>query len=57
MTVGEGAFAGQVSAWSAYPVIVICFGGWADKIEQAAHDTVRAVAPAARVDLRWSFED
>ncbi|MGW1611070.1 hypothetical protein ACWCQZ_16935 [Streptomyces sp. NPDC002285] len=57
VTVGEDASAGQVSAWSEYPIIVTRFGGWADKIEQAAHDSVRAVAPAARVDLRWSFED
>ncbi|WP_128428322.1 hypothetical protein [Streptomyces cyaneus] len=56
VTVGvEGP--GQVSAWSEYPIIVTRFGAWADKIEQASHDTVRAVAPAAQVDLRWSFED
>ncbi|MEV6999900.1 hypothetical protein AB0N62_19710 [Streptomyces sp. NPDC093982] len=57
VTVGEGASAGQVSAWSEYPIIVTRFGSWADKIEQGAQDAVRAVAPAAQVDLRWSFED
>ncbi|WP_137990572.1 hypothetical protein [Streptomyces vilmorinianum] len=57
VAVGEETSAGQVSAWSEYPIIVTRFGSWADTIEQGAHNTVRAVAPAARVDLRWSFED
>ncbi|MDT9691049.1 hypothetical protein Q5762_22405 [Streptomyces sp. P9(2023)] len=57
VVVGRGASPEEVSAWSEYPIIVTRFGAWADRIEQAAHDTVRAVAPAARVDLRWSFED
>ncbi|WP_406197670.1 hypothetical protein OG331_18705 [Streptomyces sp. NBC_01017] len=57
VTVGEGASAGQVSAWSEYPIIVTRFGSWADKIEQGAQDAVRAVVPAAKVDLRWSFDD
>ncbi|MCO6004438.1 hypothetical protein NE236_05530 [Actinoallomurus purpureus] len=57
LAVTEDASAGHVSAWSDYPIIVTRFGAWADRIEQEYHDTVRAVAPAAQVDLRWSFED
>ncbi|AZQ34603.1 hypothetical protein EJ357_14885 [Streptomyces cyaneochromogenes] len=56
MTVGVEA-PGQVSAWSEYPIIVTRFGAWADKIEQESQNTVREVAPAAQVDVRWSFED
>lgn len=55
--VTEDASAGRVFAGSDYPIIVTRFGAWADRIEQGSHDTVRAVAPAAVVDLRWSFED
>ncbi|MFI6011843.1 hypothetical protein ACIBAG_24010 [Streptomyces sp. NPDC051243] len=57
VTVGQDPSAGQVSAWSEYPIIVTRFGSWADKIEQGLQDTVRAVAPAAQADIRWSFED
>ncbi|KUM74509.1 hypothetical protein [Streptomyces curacoi] len=51
------AVAGEVFAGSDYPVIVTGFGRWADQIEQGLHDTVRAIAPAAQADFRWSFED
>ncbi|MEU7034287.1 hypothetical protein ABZ958_11460 [Streptomyces sp. NPDC046237] len=57
VTLGKGESEGDVSAWSEYPIIVTRFGAWADKIEQNAHDTIRAVAPTAKIDLRWSFED
>ncbi|WP_173874167.1 hypothetical protein SALCHL_006251 [Streptomyces albus subsp. chlorinus] len=57
VVVTEDASAGRVFAGTDFPVIVSGFGGWADRIEQGSHDTVRAVAPAAQVDFRWSFED
>jgi hypothetical protein len=57
VVVSEDASAGRVFAGSDYPIIVTGFGRWADKIEQGFHDAVRAVAPAAQVDFRWSFED
>ncbi|MET9966179.1 hypothetical protein ABZZ80_09785 [Streptomyces sp. NPDC006356] len=57
VVVTEEASAGRVFAGSDYPIIVTRFGAWADRIEQGSQDTVRAVAPAAVVDLRWSFED
>ena len=57
VVVTEEASAGRVFAGSDYPIIVTRFGSWSDRIEKASHDTVRAVAPAADVDLRWSFED
>ncbi|MFG2141536.1 hypothetical protein [Streptomyces sp. NPDC048650] len=57
VAVSEDMAAGQVFAESDYPIIVSGFGGWSDQIEQGSHDTVRALAPAAHIDLRWSFED
>lgn len=57
MVVTEEASAGRGFAGSDYPIIVTRFGAWADRIEQSSQDTVRAVAPTAVFDLRWSFED
>lgn len=57
VVVTEEASAGRVFAGSDYPIIVTRFGAWADRMEQGSQETVRAVAPAAVVDLRWSFED
>ncbi|MFG2533269.1 hypothetical protein [Streptomyces sp. NPDC048516] len=57
VAVSEDTSAGQVFAESDYPIIVSGFGRWSDQIERGTHDTVRALAPAAQVDLRWSFED
>ncbi|MGP3987331.1 hypothetical protein [Streptomyces sp. 3N207] len=57
VVVSEDPSAGLVFAGSDYPIIVTGFGSWAGQIEQGSHDTVRAVAPTAKVDFRWSFED
>ncbi|MFF8791002.1 hypothetical protein [Streptomyces sp. NPDC015125] len=57
VAVSEDTSTGEVFAESDYPIIVSRFGPWSDEIEQGSRDTVRAVAPAAHVDVRWSFED
>jgi hypothetical protein len=57
VVVEEDKAAGRVFAVTPYPIIVAGFHRWADGIEQGSQDTVRALAPAAKVDFRWSFED